>query len=184
MQNRKIVISGGPGTGKTSLIKGICNQGYTVFKEYSRTIIEEGKLKGKANFFLSNPYEFSELLFLGRKEQFEKANSIIFDSNRPYLFFDRAIHDTYAYLDALGKSDFYWKDKVSPFKYDLIFLLDPWKSIYKKDAQRMETFEEALEYFPFIKKAYEQNHSVVIVPKVSIEKRVAFILNYLKDWNE
>ena len=73
---------------------------------------------------------------------------------------------------------------MSPFKYDLIFLLDPWKSIYKKDAQRMETFEEALEYFPFIKKVYEQNHSVVIVPKVSIEKRVAFILNYLKDWNE
>ena len=76
MQNRKIVISGSPGAGKTTVVEGLKAIGYTVFQEYSRSIIEEGKAHGKANFFLSNPNQFSERLFSGRKEQFERANSL------------------------------------------------------------------------------------------------------------
>ena len=52
MKNKRIVISGSPGAGKTSIIKGLKNKGYTVFEEYSRILIDEGKASGKANFFL------------------------------------------------------------------------------------------------------------------------------------
>jgi predicted ATPase len=87
-------------------------------------------------------------------------------------------------LDALGKANALWKERVTAFSYDLVFLLDPWESIYKKDAQRMETFEEAKQYFSYIKRIYEEDHQVVIVPKISVSKRVKFILHYLEDWNE
>ena len=183
MRNIKIVISGSPGAGKTSVIEVLRANGYNVFEEFSRTIIEEGKTKGKANFFLSDPHEFSERLFLGRKEQFETANTLKVEPTKPYVFFDRGIHDTYAYLNALGEASTYWEELVGAFKYDLVFLLEPWESIYKSDAQRMETFDEAQLYFSFIKKIYFQDHPVVFVPNVSIEERVSFILEYLNDWN-
>ena len=180
MKNKRIVISGSPGAGKTSIIRGLKDKGYTVFEEYSRTLIDEGKATGKANFFLSNPEEFSELLFLGRKAQFKAFSSLYVDAAKPFVFFDRGILDIYAYLLAVkGRNDF-WGKRIIPFKYDLVFLVEPWKEIYKKDSQRMETFTEAKRYFPYIKNLYKQSHSIVTVPKDTITNRVLFIEHHMK----
>ena len=59
-------------------------------------------------------------------------------------------------------------------------MVEPWEAIYQKDAQRLETFEQAQMYFPFIEKVYAQTHIVVIVPKDTIVNRVLFIENYIK----
>ena len=74
MKKKRIVISGGPGAGKTALVEGLKIQGYTTVAEYSRTLIEIAKKEGKSRYFLSDPIEFSEALFLGRKKQFELLN--------------------------------------------------------------------------------------------------------------
>ena len=180
MKNKRIVITGSPGAGKTSIIRGLEDKGYSVFEEYSRILIDEGKATGKANFFLSNPEEFSELLFLGRKAQFKAFSSLYVDAAKPFVFFDRGILDIYAYLLAVkGRNDF-WGKRIIPFKYDLVFLVEPWKEIYKKDSQRMETFTEAKRYFPYIKNLYKQSHSIVTVPKDTITNRVLFIEHYMK----
>jgi predicted ATPase len=47
--NKKILITGGPGTGKTELIKGLEHRGYTCEHEIVRKITEEGK--GSSSFF-------------------------------------------------------------------------------------------------------------------------------------
>jgi predicted ATPase len=167
MKNKRIVITGCPGAGKTSIIKGLEDKGYSVFEEYSRTLIDEGKATGKANFFLSNPEEFSELLFSGRKAQFKAFSSLYVHAAKPYL------------LAVKGRDDF-WEKRIIPFKYDLVFLVEPWKEIYKKDTQRMETFIEAKRYFPYIKNLYKQSHLIVTVPKDTIINRVLFIEHYIK----
>lgn len=180
MRNKRIVISGSPGAGKTSIIKGFKNKGYSIFEEYSRALINEGKARGKDNFFLSDPIKFSERLFLGRKAQFDAAPSLYFEASKPFIFFDRGIQDIYAYLIAINQGNEDWKKRITPFKYDLVFLVEPWEAIYQKDAQRLETFEQAQMYFPFIEKVYAQTHIVVIVPKDTIINRVLFIENYIK----
>ncbi|MEK9614247.1 MAG: ATP-binding protein [Flavobacteriaceae bacterium] len=179
MQNKRVVISGAPGAGKTSLIEGLQARGYETFQEYSRTLIEEGKKQGKSNFFLSDPQEFSERIFLGRKAQFEAAHTLEKDVKNALVFYDRGIHDIQAYLEAIHQSNSSWENRVRLFQYDFVFLVEPWEAIYQKDKQRLESFQQAEMYFPFIERIFEKNHTVVLIPKMSIEDRIEFVEDYL-----
>ena len=58
-----IVITGGPGTGKTTIIDAFIEQGYACFPEISRQITLEAKKEGIEQLFLERPLLFSELLF-------------------------------------------------------------------------------------------------------------------------
>ena len=49
--NKKILITGGPGTGKTELIKGLENLGFNCEKEISREITEMNRKKELNSFF-------------------------------------------------------------------------------------------------------------------------------------
>ncbi|MDG1191867.1 MAG: ATP-binding protein [Flavobacteriaceae bacterium] len=176
--NKRIVVSGSPGGGKTSLIEGLKKNGYTTFEEYSRTVIQAGQKAGTANLFTTSPMRFSEELLKGRKEQFEQANH--YPAHNKVVFYDRGIHDTYAYLQAIGKATPAWEKHVYKYQYDLVFLVTPWRDIYTKDAQRLETFEQAEMYYPFIKEVYSKQHKIIEVPQLNILERISFIESYIK----
>ena len=178
---KRVVITGGPGAGKTSLINELNTLGYPTFSEYSRTLIEKAQNEGKLNYFLSEPHRFSEALFQGRKIQFEKITEVKKAKNSSFVFYDRGIHDIYAYLKAINHHSEAWYQKVTKFQYDMVFLLEPWETIYKQDEHRLETFEEAKNYFSFIQEIYMERHRVVLVPKSSVSSRVVFIEEYLKN---
>ena len=59
--NKKVVITGGPGTGKTSVIKELMDRGYKCYDEGSRVIISQINLKGQT--FKSDPLSFSDSLY-------------------------------------------------------------------------------------------------------------------------
>ena len=96
------------------------------------------------------------------------------------MFFDRGIHDIYAYLRAIGKKAPEIKTQIYSFKYDLVFLLDPWEEIFKKDNERLESFEQAENYYVHIKKVYSKQHKVIKVPRLSINERIFFIESFFK----
>lgn len=178
MKKRRIVISGSPGGGKTTLINALEGFGYAVYNEFSRSIIEKGFKEGKGRYFLTDPESFSEALFLGRKKQFEDFETQ--KSNFPHVFYDRGVPDIYAYLEAHGKASSRWAKITAPFQYDFVFLVTPWKAIYKKDEARMETFEEAAHYFSFIESVYTKKHPVFYLPEDTVEARLAYIAAKLK----
>ncbi len=172
------MISGSPGGGKTKIIELFKERGFTVFEEYSRSLIDELKSDEIINPFLKKPEKFSRRLFKKRSGQYFDSMNIK-KSKGNLVFFDRGVHDIYAYLLAIGKANETWKKKITNFKYDFVFLVKPWIDIYKNDYQRMEPFESAKNYYTFIKKTYKITNEVIEIPKTSVEKRADFVESYL-----
>ena len=83
--NKRIVLAGAPGTGKTSVINGLKKKNFYCFEEAARDIFDEFKLKGLE--FKTNPVEISKNIFKKRKLDFETANQL--DCKQNIIFFDR-----------------------------------------------------------------------------------------------
>lgn len=177
MKTQKIALIGGPGTGKTTLINALKTKGYNCMEEISRQITLEAQEKGIEQLFLEDPLLFSEHLLLGRQKQFLEANAI----EDGVVFFDRGIPDVVAYLDYLKTSyPNTFKTICSQHIYDKIFILKPWKAIYKQDNERYETFEQALILHNFLVKTYtDYGYSIIETPFGTVEERLDFILNNL-----
>ena len=94
--NRKFIITGAPGTGKTSIISELINMGISCSEEISREIIaEQIAIKGNTLPW-KNLKLFSKRVAKLRKKQFENA------PNDQLHFFDRSIVDVIAYLNIHG----------------------------------------------------------------------------------
>ena len=91
----RVVITGGPGTGKTSIIEYLEKMNFNVFSESSREVTKKYKNNNFEQYFLSNPLDFSNILMDERKKQFEKGSK----SKNDYFFYDRGIPDILAYLN-------------------------------------------------------------------------------------
>ena len=180
--NKKIVISGGPGSGKTTVINLLIKKGYQCFEEFSRSVISAGKAKGIENFFETEPLTFSKIIFQERKKQYLSASKIKYLKVFPYLFFDRGLHDIVAYLDHHGNPAEEMSIETQNYPYDLVILFPPWKDIYKNDEHRMESFEESVSVFESIKKTYKKfSIPIIEIPFNAPDSRIMSILEILKN---
>ncbi|MBM1106845.1 ATP-binding protein [Aurantibacter crassamenti] len=181
MNSKKIVITGGPATGKTSVIQGIESLGYICFHEYIRELTNEAKDLGDLASLETNPInsvadplDFNRKLLDGRTDQYKKSKKI----NENLIFFDRGVPDVLAYMNFYQqelKSEFI--DAAAAYQYDLVFLLPMWKEIFATDEERFESFEVGLKIQDYLRKSYtDYGHNVIEVPFDSIENRIDFIL--------
>ena len=113
--NKKILITGGPGTGKTELIRGLEKKGYNCENEIVRDITESEQKKEVKQFFLMDPIEFSKRLMILRSNQYNKSQ------NSDITFFDRGVHEIIAYLNFIKiKYDNYFIESAKKIVYDKI----------------------------------------------------------------
>jgi predicted ATPase len=99
-------------------------------------------------------------------------------ANTGITFFDRGIPDIIAYLKAAGLPvDNKYDTAFQQHPYQpLAFILPPWKAIYVNDAERWQTFEEAVHLYTSIRETYEAlGFTLVTVPEAPVENRVRFI---------
>jgi len=177
VQNKRIVITGGPGTGKSSVISNLESKGHYCFNEVSRQITLEAQKQGIDQLFLDDPLLFSEKLLEARIKQHQNAQ----EPSGKLVFLDRGIPDVVAYLDYFGTAyPLKFRDACNDHKYNRIFLMPPWDEIYETDNERYESFEQAQNLYEYLKKAYITfGYQPIEVPKQSIENRSNFILNNL-----
>lgn len=180
MNPKRIVITGGPGTGKSTLIQLLEQRGYPCLHEVSREVILEARKQGHEQLFLNDPLLFSEKLIEGRINQFHQVK----DFHQQPVFYDRGLHDVLAYLKYIG-SDFPNEMHHTCINhcYDLVLILPPWEEIYSTDNERYESFQEAEKIYHHLVNTYKKyNYTPLEVPKLPVEKRLQFILNQIKNF--
>lgn len=177
MSKQVIVIIGGPGSGKTSLIEGLKENGYTCYPEISREVTLEARKQGIEQLFLEKPLLFSELLLEGRKKQYTDA---VADAST-VVFLDRGLPDVIAYMHYIG--DAYpaaFDDACKDYIYNKVFYLPPWEEIYTADEARYETYEQAVLIAGHLQETYKSyGYTLTEVPKDTVSNRILFILEHL-----
>ena len=175
---KRIVIIGGPGTGKSTLITELEQKGHNCMHEISRAVTLQAQKEGIDQLFLTDPILFSQKLLEGRLQQFHDARN--FFGN--FLFYDRGLPDVPIYMDYLGTEyPEHFSDTCQTHKYDHVFLLPPWEEIYVQDNERYESFEIATVFYSFLKKGYESfGYAPIEVPKGPVGERITFIETTLK----
>lgn len=175
MAKKIVVIIGGPGTGKSTIIDVLIVKGFCCYPEISRQVTLEAQKQGVEQLFLENPILFSELLLEGRKKQHQNALSETHD----VVFLDRGIPDVLAYMHFIGETyPDSFDDACKEHKYTKIFILPPWQEIFVSDKERYENFEQAKNINLHLIETYEKyGYELIEVAKDTVANRILFILD-------
>ncbi len=167
------VITGGPNSGKTTILDYLSRLGYYTIPEYARLLIEKEMEKGKKLEEIRNDEIKFQNKVLNGKLQLEKKAP-----KNKIVFLDRGIPDSIAYYRFLkGKfSKEVWEKCKN--RYRKIFLLDMLP--YKNDYARNESKKDAQKIHRLIKQTYEElGYKVIRIPIMSVEDRVKMILKHV-----
>ena len=178
MNSKKIVITGGPGTGKTSLINELIKRDYICLEEISRQVILDARKDGIEQLFLTNPLLFSERLLQSRMKQFDEAKN----SESSFVFLDRGVPDVLAYMDYAN--EIYpnaFIEACHTCRYDQVYVLAPWQDIFTSDNERYENFGQAVKIHEQLLNTYKKHkYNLIDIPFDTIENRVDYLLDTLK----
>lgn len=172
--NNWYVITGAPSSGKTTILKLLEKKGYGVVYEAARIYIDREMAKGKTLAEIrKNELEFQKEI-LRMKIEIEKKLS-----KEKITFFDRGIPDSDTYYKVHGGGeDQFLKESMTKCSYKKVFLFE--MVGYEKDYARNESEEQQLQIQNLLKDSYEKlNIPVVVVPKMTVEQRLDFVLNNL-----
>ena len=173
MIHKRIVISGGPSSGKTTIINELEQEGHYCYPEISRELIIASKAKGIDQPFLNNPEQFNKELLNARIQQFKVGKELTVNS-----FYDRGVHDIVGYM-YYGEQEIpeLFKNACTQCAYDQVFLFPPWEDIHVMDNERYESFDQAKKIYDCLHKAYtEYGYQIIEVPTGTVVQRKEFIL--------
>jgi predicted ATPase len=172
--DRLYVITGGPGSGKSTLIEALAEQGMCTMPESGRAIIQDQVAIGGEALPWSDRRAFAELMLASEMRLYRAALRL----SGPVIF-DRGVPDVLGYLRLGGLPVPSHVDRAAQiFRYHRrVFIAPPWPEIYASDAERKQSFEEAQTTYEVLTETYSALGYILIpLPLASIQERVRFVL--------
>lgn len=166
------VITGGPCTGKTTIINLLSERGYKTTIEHARHYIDTQKIKGRTVEEIRENKRQFQLGVLDMQIKQEAQLNI-----NDEVFLDRALPDTMAYYQFLGlEYDEALINAVNNASYKKIFVLAPLP--YVGDYARTENKNDQKIIHDLIIDVYSSlRFPIVFVPILSPNDRIDFILS-------
>jgi len=171
----RVVITGGPGAGKTTLLAELAARGYKTVSESARAIIAERVAHGESP--RPDPLTFAREILHRDIEKYRRH------SHEPsWVFFDRGVVEAIAMVheieplspDELGAT-------LSVYRFHpLVFVLPPWEAIYRTDAERDQTFADAIDVHDRVVRWYRSCDYVLHeVPRLPAAQRAEHLVEAL-----
>lgn len=168
------IITGGPAAGKTTVLRELQQQGYCCVPEGARGIIQQQVAIDGSALPWDDTFAYTSLMLQKSIDDYTVHSGTDFP-----CFFDRGIPDVAAYAALIQLPHCREINAVAAqLRYNTtVFILPPWESIFENDAERKQTFAEAVETYHTLAKVYSQlGYTLVTVPPLSPVQRATFIL--------
>ena len=172
--NRFFVITGGPGSGKTTLVEALEKVGYRRSIEAGRVVIQRQLSIGGNALPWGDRIQFAELMLAQEIRSYEDALLATVP-----VFFDRGVPDVLGYLRLIGAVvPEPMKKAAAEYRYSRrAFIAPPWTEIFRQDEERKQNFAEAVRTYEAMVTTYsELGYELVEIPTMHVEERVSFVL--------
>ena len=173
------ILTGGPGSGKSSLIDALARLGYDRTVEAGRGIIQDQVDIGGDALPWGNRTLFAEMMLSWELRSYRGALEL-----PGPVFFDRGIPDVIGYLRLVDLPvPPHVMKAAEAFRYNgRVFVAPPWKEIFHPDRERKQDFDEAIRTYESLVSVYnEYGYELVELPRVSIDERVQFVLDKIAE---
>lgn len=172
------VVTGGPGSGKSSLIDAMTRRGFRTMPEAGRAIIREQVRIGGPALPWADWAIFAELMLGWELRSYHEALA-----SDALVLMDRGIPDVVGYLtlcDLPVPAHIEAAAKIHPYN-KRVFLAPYWDAIFTQDAERKQDRQEAEATVRVMAETYTRlGYWIVELPLVGIEQRADFMADNLR----
>lgn len=172
--NHFFVLTGGPGSGKTTLIEVLRGRGFATTDEAGRGVIREEVEAGGDALPWIDRERFAWRMFEWELKSYRQAQR----EGGP-AFFDRGLPDTIGYLRLEGLDvPAAMEEEALRLRYaSPVFIAPPWKDIYGTDEERRQDWALAVRTYETMAQTYEAlGYALCELPRASVEDRAAFLI--------
>ena len=173
---KKYIVTGGPCTGKSTLLESVAEIGYSVVPEAARDVILQESPDGDLPW--TNVLRFQQKVVLRQKEL---ENICVGE----VIFLDRGLPDNIAYCELAGENigENIIEDIKNAGYEDKVFVLDR-LPLFENDELRKEDINQAIKIHDKLCEVYQRlGFDVVRVPVLSVENRRGCVIASLKNGN-
>ncbi|MBA4049312.1 MAG: ATPase [Sphingomonas sp.] len=170
--NRRVVISGCSGGGKSTLLEVLAERGFATMAEPGRRVVRDEMAQGGTALPWVDMAAFA-IRALALAQADHAAAAVAPD----WVFFDRGIVDAAVALAASADAAVLAPLVAARPYHPVMFLAPPWPEIYVRDAERPKDFATAVAEHERLARAYPTlGYRVVTLPRASPEQRADFVL--------